>query len=508
LSPLVDDEPLRTRTLILAAVILIPLAAALFRKDDFARLFLALMTIFSTATITLLLLILAVHLASSVASWDGMAVTLAVVGVLFIVMVYDRHLIRPCYVLLRSLTPFGRWRAYRQQVIYSLRLWSGEWRGVEQPGEVGPGEKLYPAPGGRYRLAAGVLSLTVGVLLCLAVVFGLLNGEFLPAVSRLELSRAWHMLTNFQLTSAGERSAGGWAIQFAIFFLVSLPGFFCFFIFGYFWTQWRRENVLIHRTPLLQHMTPSDLLLLRSFGDDVKYVPRHNSIWTLMFKVYQWSFTFEQLIVNRLKYLGQVRLLDVEEELGVAGEREGPVKKRALRRIAKVLGKGRLRKLLISVFPAVWYRLPAQGGVRYYIEAGGDEKQWQEEIGKAMSLARIIVVLLGTTPSLTWEMDRIEQLPLSEKTLFVMPPLILKKNYRARWQQLVGRACARGYDRRLLEEVNPKRVLAVAARENTLVIITGKASSQPFYESALDMASILAVADPAQSAGMITKYLG
>lgn len=39
------------------------------------------------------------------------------------------------------------------------------------------------------------------------------------------------------------------------------------------------------------------------------------------------------------------------------------------------------------------------------------------------------------------------------------------------------------------------------------MIIVGKASSQPPYESALDVAAILAVGDPAQSAGMILKYL-
>ena len=503
LSSLVEDEALRTRTLILAVVVLTPLTAALFRRNDFARLFLALITIFSTATITLLLLILVVTLAASVASWDGMAVTLALAGGLFLLMVYDRHLIRPCYVLLRSLLPVGRWKAYRQQVVYGLRLWSGEWKGAEQPREAGPGEKLFLTPGARGRLALGVLSFAIGIVICIAAVFGLHNEEFLPAVGRLELSRAWHMLTNLQLTNPNEMSAGGQVLQGATSFLVLLLGFFCFFTFGYFWTQWRRENLLVYRTPLLRHMTPSDLLLLRSFSDDVKYVGRDKSLWTLIFKVYEWSFTFEQVIVNRLKYLGQVRLIDVKQK------REELLDRRGLRHVGRVLGRDRLRRLLISVFPAVWYRLPAQGGVRYYVEAGDDEEKWQEEVKTAMCLARVVIVLLGTTPSLTWEMERIEQLRLLEKTLFVMPPLILKKNYSARWQQFVERVCVpRGYDRRLLlEKVNPKRVLAVVARENTLVIITGKASSQPFYESALDVAAILAVGDPAQTAGMIPKYL-
>lgn len=63
------------------------------------------------------------------------------------------------------------------------------------------------------------------------------------------------------------------------------------------------------------------------------------------------------------------------------------------------------------------------------------------------------------------------------------------------------------YDRRLLEKVNPKRVLAAAVRDDTLVIIIARRNPKTFYESALDVAAILAVGDPAHSVGMIPKYL-
>lgn len=105
--------------------------------------FFVLATFLNTVTITLLLLILVVYLAVSVPSWDGAAVSVAFFAGLFMLMVYGKYLVVPCYALLRSLTPFGRWKAYRQQVVYSMRLWSGEWKGIEQPREAGPGEKLY-----------------------------------------------------------------------------------------------------------------------------------------------------------------------------------------------------------------------------------------------------------------------------------------------------------------------------------------------------------------------------
>lgn len=123
-----------------------------------------------------------------------------------------------------------------------------------------------------------------------------------------------------------------------------------------------------------------------------------------------------------------------------------------MRHVGRVVGRDRLRSFLISVFPAIWYKLPAQGGVRYYVEGGKDEKKWQAAVKQAMSLARLVVVMLGTTLSLTEEMELIEQLRLSEKTLFVMPSLILKKNYLARWQRFVELVCVpRGYDRELLQ---------------------------------------------------------
>lgn len=517
LAPLVEDETIRMRMLILAAAVLPPSAFALFRKNDFARLLLVLETIVNIATISLLLLLAValIYLNSSESLQSDAAKFFAILGGLFVITIYERYLIRPCLVLLLSLMPFGRWKAYRQQVVYSLRLWSGQWKGLEEPQEAGVGVKPYLTAGARYRLALGWVSFVLGVVINGVALLGLANEEIIPAICRLELTRAWHMIRNFQPTDPG-----GWldtALQATNSLLVLLLGFFFFFMFGYFWTQWQRENVVIYRVPLLQHMTPSDLLLLRSFSDDSKYVARNQSIWAAIFRVYGWSFTFEQLIVNRLRYLGRVRLIDMEQD------REELLRNWGRRLIDRVRHAGlrgllmsaspavwyRLRKLLISVFPAVWHKLPTKGGVRYYIDAGKDEKRWQKEIEQAMSLSRVVIVLLGTSESLTWEMRRIIERPhLMEKTLFVMPPLIRKKNFRARWEQFTDFVCAAyGCERRLLEKVNPKRVLAVVVRGNTLVVISGKGNSQTFYESALDVATIFAVTDYAQSGKLIPKYL-
>lgn len=512
LAPIVNDATVRTRTLILAAVVLPPLAVGLFRKDYFGRLFFALATAFNLATIALLMLVCLYGLLTE--RGVGQALVFLILVVLFMLWVYQ---LRHCYVSWLSLIPFGRWKVYRQQVNLCLRLWSGEWKGLEGPEEVGAGETPYLTPGTPYRLALGWLSFALGVVAILTVIFSFANDEFLPAVGRLELSRAWQMLSSFETTPPDSGSSV--MLHATNTISVFILGMFFFFAFGYFRTQWQREHVRIYSTPLLRHMTPRDLLLLRSFSDDVKSVTRSTNNPVLgILRAYGWSFTFEQMIVNRLRYLGRVRLVDIKQD------REELLREWGKKVIARVRPAGlhelltsvarpvwaALRGLLMAVFPAVWYRLPAQGGVRTYLEGERGDEKWRAEIGVAIARARAIIVLLGTTDSLLWEMGQIRKLGFAEKTLFVMPPLIIKKKYRARWEQFAGRVCAASEeDRRRLEKVNPKRVLAAVVRGDTLVVLTAgrRLHTAAGYESALDVATILTVADPAQARRLIPRYL-
>lgn len=180
------------------------MTVALFRKNDFARLFFAAAIVFNVATLTLILLVF-LALATPVAFRDGTTLLFVILGALFVLAIYGKYLIQPCYVLLLSLMPFSRWKAFRIQVISCLRLWSGEWKGVVESQGVGAGEKPYLTPGVRRRLALGWLSFALGLLIFGVAFFGFLNEKFLPAVFRLELSRAWQMLANFKLPAPASR---------------------------------------------------------------------------------------------------------------------------------------------------------------------------------------------------------------------------------------------------------------------------------------------------------------
>lgn len=499
---LVSDNRLRLRTLILVVVLLPILSVALFRRDDFARLIFALVAAFTTLSI-LPFLLLAVYAIVTTPRFDRGDMIFALVFVLGDFALCWDFVCRPSYVLLLSLMPFSRLKVYRQQVVHSLLLWSGRWKSLEAAKAGETGEKLHSNSGARYRLALGGISFVLGVICVLLALLGLINLQILPAIFHLEFTKAWQMLRNFQITPAASSwdMVGKQMLDAMNSVVVFVLGAFSFFVFGFFRTQWHRESTLVFRKPILEHMTPCDLLLLRSFNDDVKYVQRTtNSIWRMPFTIYAWSFTFEQLIVNRLTYVGKVRLLDIERQKKDLLQKWQPT---ALAKPA-----GILRRLLISVFPAIWNKLPPKGGIRYYLDTRGGEEKWHEEIERAIPMARMIFVVLGTTESLKWEMDRIEQLGSLEKTVFLMPPLISKKNYRARWEQFTNYLTeTRQFDIEPLNKVNPRHVLAVCVRKDALVIITAKRSSQLFYESAVDVATLFTIADPAQSSKMIHTYL-
>jgi len=490
------------RQLVIWAIVLLPMVSwALFRKDGVARFLIILIISFITLSLFLLLAVAIVEITASARLERGDAI-FVFLFVLLVVAGYWEGVLRPTFALFLSLIPFGRLKAYRYQVVSSTRLCSGRWKSHETSGATETGERLHLSSGTPYRLLLGIMSFIVGIACIPFVLFGLINSKFLPALYQLEFAKAWHMVRHFETTRPGP----SWAIhgqQMFEIMSVFLFGVFCFFVFGHFWTQWQRETTLVFKQPISEHMTSSDVLLLRSLRDDFKYVGRTtNSLFAIPFRAYQWTFTFEQLIVNRLRYLGRVRLLDIEKQ------DEELLKKWWPTVMTRFLSLEKLKSLLRPLFPGIEHKLALKGGVRHYIETGGDESVWKADVEKAMFPARMIVVVLGTTKSLKWEMGRIDQHHFLDKTVFVMPPLSFKKYYNQRWQQFTEYLNAsQTYDSEALKKVNPKRVLAVCVRPNGLLIITAKRSSQLFYESALDIATLFTVADSVQSARMIHKYL-
>lgn len=473
------DDNLRPYTVILIGSLALILIVALFLKNAFARLLFAFAATFVCLSAVLFLL---VKIKEVAASQNGTQIILALVGLLVVLLLSWAYLIPHIYALCRSSMPFGRWTTYRQQVNHSLRLWSGHWKGPEEPQEYEASEEQMPGPISRFRLALGGVALALGLLSFFLLVVGLLNVDFYPAIFRGDFSRAWEIIRNLEIK--GEPS-NFWE-QFLGFTAFALFGLFNLAVFGYFWNQRQRSKIPVYRTLLSKYITPSSLLALRSSKDDVKFLPgRTIRLRSLLSGVYAWNFTFEELIVERLARVGKVHLL-------VAGG----IKKKSEDKSPPPF----LRRLQSFVKSS---DLTAKGGIRYLI----DDDRWQEEIKKAVPVVRMIILLLGTTDHLKWEMNEIKGQGSLVKTVFLMPPHIFPRTAQERWQYFVEYICqTTGCKKALLKKVDPRRVLAVCFRENDLVVITGT-GIQLYYESALDIATILTIAGSTQPDKMIPKYL-
>jgi hypothetical protein len=512
-----SDDRLQRRLVILALVLLPLLGVAFFKKNGFARLTFALITSFTLLNLFPLALVSVIVLIPMLPWKDPNVMFFVVLGALAAPMFFWDFLIAHAFVLFLSVTPFGRGKAFRNQVVSSLLLWSGHWKSRDDAAVVEPGERLHPSAGARYRLMIGGVWIIVAIICLLMAGYSMFNSEFMPALFHLQFAKAWYMVRHFQLTEPSELGISVTIFQIIPTVCLGMLGLGCFAVFGYFLSQWRRENTLVFRRPILQHLTSFDVLLLRTFDDDVKYVGREQSpwAWMVLVKAMMWTYTFEELIVNRLSYLGKVRLLDIDPEIEELTENwwlKKVSEKERLKRfmqkqwMEKLVASQRLKRFLISVFPVLWYKLPSQGGIRYYVDK--EEKVWKEQVVKAMYTARMIIVLLGTTESLIWEMEQIQKHNFSEKTVFVMPPVRWKRNYRPRWQQFIRYLNDSGVvDIEPLKKVKPHRVRAVCVHRDMLLVVTGKSKTKLFYEAALDIATLFTVAEPAHSRRMIYKYL-
>lgn len=74
-------------------------------------------------------------------------------------------------------------------------------------------------------------------------------------------------------------------------------------------------------------------------------------------------------------------------------------------------------------------RLPRLGSARVYLS----DIEWQEQMAERIAAARAIVVVLGRTEGLAWELETIERLGAGDRTIIVVPPLD-RREIERRWE--------------------------------------------------------------------------
>lgn len=500
---LLPGEGVRVQTLVFFTALFALATVALFRKDDFARLFFAVASAFCALN-TLLF-----------AAWPGkywiprMAVAggvapLPALGIgLLVLWLNWKYLILYSYVLWLSLIPYGQGRAFRPQVIHTLRVMPARKQNLKehrriQSGHEAPSRKalIRFLTVGSAAVLAGLASWTLASMVSV-------NDDLAKSIHRLELFRAAHVVRNFSLASfdRGEVSVEKvlWTNVLAFF------GLFNFIAFGFLWHRWRRSRIPIDRVSAPQHIPPSSVLLLRHSKDDVMRMPRRRfSLARLPFLLFEWNYTFEELMAERLAFIGPLYSLGSKrDESPIFGEALGRLKAKLdkapwapLRRLGA--GVERLRRSLPE-------GLPPPGAPRLY------PKDWRAFVKESMPQARAIVVVIGSAKDdklestyLQEELDWIKGGGYLDKTIFLMPPALLSWKLRTRWRTFAEYAAGALDAERALPKA--KRVLGVCFRMQEPVVITGSERSEFFYESALDIAGAFAGSAPGQGGAMIMKW--
>ena len=401
-----------------------------------------------------------------------------------------------------SFVPFGRKRNVKRELSFSLRFWSGE-RGEFEDNKSERHEEAgskIPTRGRNYRLVLSVIAFILALIFLFVTLVTAFDPAFAYSVYSMKFSNAWRIIMNLPKKEPYDPQAHSLGFEIlGTLIPLSIAGFWLF-IFGFFQNQRRRENVSMSGSLLSQDIRPSDILLLRSFKDDIKAVNKQINPFILLFKFYPWNYTLEQLIVDRMKKIGRIHLLDTQKE------NERLLEKSFIKIFVYLFGRKRVINFLELHCPVIWRKIPPLGGVRHYMP-NATEKEWQAEIKKAMPAARMQIVLLGETDYLRWEMDRINEMKLLGKAFFLMPPLNLPRHAINRWKQFTPYLSEIGsYDIDLLQKVNPRRILAVCVRENDLICVTGKGFNHLFYESAIDIATIVTLLDKPDSDLFLSAY--
>jgi hypothetical protein len=77
-------------------------------------------------------------------------------------------------------------------------------------------------------------------------------------------------------------------------------------------------------------------------------------------------------------------------------------------------------------------RLPPIGAFRLYYE----DREWKSAVTRILNAARFVVLSLGETPSVVWEIAKLREMSLLNRTVFLIPPVGLEAR-RRRFQLLV-----------------------------------------------------------------------
>jgi hypothetical protein len=125
------------------------------------------------------------------------------------------------------------------------------------------------------------------------------------------------------------------------------------------------------------------------------------------------------------------------------------------------------------------------GAARDYVP----DEVWQDEVQQRIRDAAVVVLVIGSSQGLAWELSRLRDLGQLHKLILLFPPADDVVN---RWHTLLGRD--RAAETPILpDELRPEQTLAVIyADDLTPIIIEGKRDEWS-YQTALRLGGMLAI---------------
>jgi hypothetical protein len=115
-----------------------------------------------------------------------------------------------------------------------------------------------------------------------------------------------------------------------------------------------------------------------------------------------------------------------------------------------------------------------------------DDATWQAGVETWIERAGLIVLTVGQTAGLAWEISRVAELGLWDRTIVLFPPLPAAE-LADRWRFLAAAAAEAGIE--LPAELDATSVLAAAGGQATVVAYEGAERDEWHYESALSAAA-------------------
>jgi hypothetical protein len=192
------------------------------------------------------------------------------------------------------------------------------------------------------------------------------------------------------------------------------------------------------------------VLLLRSFGDDMMGIRGRGPAWATR-DLNRSGMTFERMASEQLSPFGPV------VAIGRPNESLAPL-----------------------------------GAARDYVP----DAVWQEEVQQRILESAIVVLLVGTSEGLAWELRRLRDLSQLHKLILLFPP---SDDIVTRWQTLltIDRASAQPV---LPQDVRPAQTLALIYADDLTPIVILGGRDEWSYETAVRIAAMLAITTGAETA--------